>query len=79
MVLYACQEQVDTIIFDNNRCSYLLYDNGYFFAVVQIAVTSAVNRVVVGSSPTVPVRECNSVGRVRKISALAHSPQNFVH
>lgn len=63
--------------FVNNRCSYLPYDNDYFFAVVQIAVTSAVNRVVVGSSPTVLVWECNSVGRVRKISAFAYSPQNF--
>lgn len=54
MVIYACQEQVGTIIHGNNCCSYLLYDNGYFFAVVQIAVTSTFNRLVIGSTPIIP-------------------------
>lgn len=53
MVIYACQEQVGTIIHGNNCCSYLLYDNGYFFAVVQIAVTS-VKQQFLGSIPNLP-------------------------
>lgn len=71
MVICACQEQVGTIIHGNNCCSYLLYDNGYFFAVVQMAVTSTCNREVGGSSPSIPV---GSVAQLERALKFPPSP-----